>query len=101
MEEQSVLLAKGLEQHRSMMGLAVEALRSASNGASAGVPPAGDNPFAFASDSGTEASHATGAAADSRAAPVGDAVLNSLRAQYQLVQRQNARRRQPNPESST
>lgn len=95
LEQQSSLLAKGLEEHRSMMGLAVDALRSACEGTSA------DAPLVIAPDTGIEASSVAGAVPDSRTAPVGDAVLGSIRAQYQLVQRQNARRRKPNPEPGT
>jgi hypothetical protein len=92
LEQQSSLLAKGLEEHRSMVGLAVDALRGACDGGPA------DAPFVITPETGTEASSATGAVPDSRAAPVGGAVLGSIRAQYQLVQRQNARRRKPTPE---
>jgi hypothetical protein len=99
LEEQASMLARGLEEHRSMMGLAVEALRNACEGLPAEGSQAGTTPTGLASDSGTEASQGAGAARDSRTAPVSDAVLDSIRAQYQLVQRQNARRRKPNPES--
>lgn len=68
MEEHAAKLAKTLAEHRSMVAL-------------------------LTNGSGTEASPPAGAGAEARPASTGDAVLDSIRMQFELLQRQTARRR--------
>jgi hypothetical protein len=93
--EQASVVANSLAEHRAMMAVAAEAMRRA-----AGGDPEEPNELAASAitpRAGTEASQAAGAVQDSRAAPAGDAVLDSIRAQFELLQRQTARRRLAKP----
>jgi hypothetical protein len=93
--QQASVVANSLAEHRAMMAATAEAMRRVAGG----DIEASNEPTASAtmSGAGTDASQTAGAAQDSHAVPAGDAVLDSIRAQFELLGRQAARRRMAKP----